>query len=161
MLLKDLGAKVGLSNSTLSDFEHDKPKGGIAPQTLIRIAAALDAPSLLIHFCGSCPVRQEILSRRFPELNSRKQRGPSFIASLLRQEMEEGLEAVERLKEVCADTGLRNSPDREELFRTEMGRILEVKNCIDTLEWELLFSGFCTFGPPDRNAEENPGGSRE
>jgi len=140
MVQEVLGGLLGLSKSAISKLENDELKGGPDPQTLIKIAEALDAPEILIHHCESCPIRQHIMLRLFPDLNNIR-RDPAIIVTRLRKEMVEAAEAAERLSERFSDANFRQRPDYLETFEKEMEQIIDVKRGIEILEFELLLSG--------------------
>jgi transcriptional regulator with XRE-family HTH domain len=131
---------VGLRKSALSTIENGQLKGGPSPERLIRISDALDAPEILIHHCQSCPIRQHVLLRYFPDLNNIR-RDPAVIAARLRKEMVEATEALDRLGERFSDRDFKSRADYRETFEREMELVIEVKRGIEILEFELLLSG--------------------
>lgn len=138
--LDDLGSIVGLAKSSLSGYENDALKGGPDHRTLIRISEALDAPEILIHHCDTCPIRQHIMLKLFPDLNNIR-RDPAIVVSRLRKEMVEAADAAERLAERFSDTDFRRRDDYREVFEREMEQIIDVKRGIEILEFELILSG--------------------
>lgn len=140
MTLDDVGSAIGMSRSNLSMIENDQLKNGVDPRTLIRIAEVLDAPEILLHHCESCPIRQHIMLRLFPDLNNIR-RDPAIIVTRLRKEMVEAAEAAERLSERFSDANFRQRSDYLETFEREMEQIIDVKRGIEILEFELLLSG--------------------
>lgn len=147
--MADLSAAAGLSVSQLSAVENDQVKSGPDPRTLIRISDALDAPEILIHHCDTCPVRQHVMLKLFPDLNNIR-RDPATIVSRLRKEMLEAAEAADRLAERYMDVDFRNRPDYQEAFEKEMEQVVDVKRAIETLEFELILSGLHTREDIDR-----------
>lgn len=137
---EDLGSAVGLTKSSISKIENDEGKGGIDAETLIRIADALDAPEILLHHCQSCPIRQHVFIRYFPELNNIR-RDPAVIAGRLRKEMVEATEALDRLGERFSDADFKSRSDYQQVFEREMEQVIDVKRGIEILEFELLLSG--------------------
>lgn len=145
----DLGSAVGLAQNAISNIENDGLKGTPDSTTLIRISEALHAPEILIHHCDSCPVRQHIMLKLFPDLN-RIKRDPLAVATRLRKEMMEGAQALENLIERYSDVDPKASPDYQELFEREMEQVIDVKRGIEILEFELLLSGMHSREDLDR-----------
>jgi len=137
---EDLGTMVGRTKATISKIENDELEGSPDPQILIRIADALDAPEILIHHCETCPVRQHVFLKYFPDLNNIR-RGPAVIAGRLRKEMIEAAEALDRLGERFSDADFRARPDYQDVFEREMEQVVDVKRGIEILEFELMLSG--------------------
>lgn len=137
---EDLGSAVGLTKSTISKIENDEVKGRVDNDTLIRISEALNAPDILAHHCQSCPIRQHVLIKYFPELN-RIHRQPAVITSKLRKEMKEALVSLEGLGEFYSKVDFQEDPSYRESFQREMEQIIDVKRGIEILEFELLLSG--------------------
>ncbi len=149
LTLEGLGALIGMSKSQVSFIENDNLKTPIAPEKLIEIAEALDAPEILIHHCDTCPVRQHILLKLFPDLNNIR-RDPAIVVSRLRKEMMEAADAAERLAERYSDANFRSRPDYLETFEREMEQIIDVKRGIEILEFELILSGLHSREDIDR-----------
>lgn len=126
--------------SAISAIEKDELRGGIPFGTLIGISDALDAPEILIHHCDTCPIRQHIMLKLFPDLNNIR-RDPAIVVSRLRKEMVEAADAAERLAERFSDTDFRRRDDYREVFEREMEQIIDVKRGIEILEFELILSG--------------------
>lgn len=138
-----LGAAVGLSQNTISIIESDTLKGGVDPATLIRISETLKAPEILISHCETCPVRQHVFLKYFPDLNNIRN-DPAVIAARLRKEMVEGADALDRLTERFSDKDFKNRPDYREVFEREMEQVIDVKRGIEILEFQLMLSGLHT-----------------
>lgn len=149
MTLDDLGAKIGMSRTNISVIENDGLKNGPDSQTLIRISEALNAPEILIHHCESCPVRQHIMLKLFPDLNNIR-RDPAIIAARLRKEMIEGAEALENLSERFSDVNFRTRPDFQDQFESLMEQVVDVKRGVEILEFELILSRVCSRDDLDR-----------
>jgi transcriptional regulator with XRE-family HTH domain len=143
MTQTELGASVGLAQNAISNIENDCLKGAPDATTLIRISEALNAPEILIHHCDSCPVRQHIMLKLFPDLNNIR-RDPAVIVSRLRKEMMEAADAADRLAERYSDANFKARPDYREVFEREMEQIVDVKRGIEILEFELILSGLHT-----------------
>jgi transcriptional regulator with XRE-family HTH domain len=140
MTQESLGEHVGLSKSSISKLENGDLVGLPEPSILIKIADVLNSPSILMHHCESCPIRQHIMLRLFPDLNNIR-RDPAIIVSRLRKEMLEAAEAADRLSERFSDANFRQRPDYLETFEREMEQIVDVKRGIEILEFELVLSG--------------------
>lgn len=145
----DLGAIVGLANASISAYENDGLKGTPDASTLIRISEALNAPDILIHHCDTCPIRQHIMLKLFPNLN-RIKRDPLAVATRLRKEMMEGAQALENLIERFGDMDPKSRPDYQELFEREYEQVVDVKRGIEILEFEIMLSGLHTKAELDR-----------
>ena len=144
-----LAEAIGVVQSAVSAIEKDELRGGVAFETLIRIADALDAPEILIHHCDTCLIREHVMMKLFPDLNNIR-RDPAVMVSRLRKEMIEAAEAAERLAERYSDADFRNRPDYAETFEREMEQILDVKRGIEILEFELILSGLHSREDIDR-----------
>lgn len=139
----NLGSAVGLAQNAISNIENDGLKGTPDSTTLIRISEALQAPEILIHHCDSCPVRQHIMLKLFPDLN-RIKRDPLAVATRLRREMMEGMQALENLIERYSDIDPKSSPDYQELFEREMEQVIDVERGIEIFKFEIMLSGLHT-----------------
>ena len=138
-----LADAVGLTGASISAYENDGLKGTPDSTTLIRISEALQAPEILIHHCDSCPIRQHIMLKLFPDLN-RIKRDPLAVATRLRKEMMEGAQALENLIERYSDVDPKSSPGYQELFEREMEQVIDVKRGIEIFEFETMLSGLHT-----------------
>lgn len=144
-----LGAEICLAQGAISNLENDELKSAPDSQTLIRISEALNAPEILIHHCESCPVRQHIMLKLFPDLNNIR-RDPAIIAARLRKEMIEGAEALENLSERFSDVNFRTRPDFQDQFESLMEQVVDVKRGVEILEFELILSRVCSRDDLDR-----------
>lgn len=138
--LGQLSEATGIGISTLSGYENNQTKSGPDPETLVKIADALNDLSILVHHCQSCPVRKTIFIKQFPDLNNIR-RDPAVIASRLRKEMTEATEALDRLGERFSNADFKNTPGYQEMFEREMQQVIDVKRGIEILEWELVLAG--------------------
>lgn len=136
----ELAAAVGMSAPALWAYENDKLKNRPDHEKLIRISEALQAPEILIHHCETCPIRQHVFLKYFPDLNNIRN-DPAVIAARLRKEMVEGAEALDRLTERFSDQDFKNRPDYKEVFEREMEQVIDVKRGIEILEFQLMLSG--------------------
>lgn len=142
MTQAQLGNIIGLSQNAVSGIEADANKT-LDVQTLIRISEALNDLSLLISHCETCPVRQYVFLKYFPDLNNIRN-DPAVIAARLRKEMVEGADALDRLTERFSDKDFKNRPDYKEVFEREMEQVIDVKRGIEILEFQLMLSGLHT-----------------
>jgi len=140
LTLEQLGTLVGMSRATLCVIENDGLKNGPDARTLIRIADELSAPDILIAHCETCPVRQHVFLKYFPDLNNIRN-DPAVIASRLRKEMMEGVSALDNLAERFSDRDFKSRPDYREIFEREMEQVIDVKRGIEILEFQLMLSG--------------------
>lgn len=137
--LDQLGEVVGLTKGTLSGYENGQPKS-YDPDTLCKIADALNDISILTHHCQSCPVRNMAFIKQFPELNNIR-RDPAIITARLRKEMTEAAEALDSLSELFSDVDFRARPDHKEVFERAMEQVIDAERCIEILKFELIISG--------------------
>ncbi|NTW88099.1 MAG: helix-turn-helix transcriptional regulator [Desulfobulbaceae bacterium] len=142
--LDQLGEAVGLTKGTLSGYETGQKKT-YDPDTLCKIADALNDLSILVHHCQSCPVRNHVFLKQFPDLNNIR-RDPAIIAARLRKEMIEAADALDRLTERFSDADFKSRPDYMETFMREMEQVIDAKRCIEVLELELILSGTHSSG---------------
>lgn len=138
--LDQLGDAVGLTKGTLSGYENGQPKT-YDPDTLCKIADALNDLSILAHHCQSCPVRNHMFIKQFPELNNIRRHDPSIIANKLRIELEEAAASLNRLSERFIDADFKTQPDYMAVFVKEMEQVIDAKRCIEILEYELVLGG--------------------
>lgn len=143
MTLEDLGSVLGMSRANLSVIENDGTKNGPDSRTLIRISEILDCPDILLHHCDTCPVRQHILLKKYPDLNHIRP-DPVAIAARLAAEMQEGADSMHRLMARFTDLDFQKQPDYMQVFMTEMEQVIDVERGIEILKFELLRSGLHT-----------------
>lgn len=140
---EDLGSMIGQTKSNVSKIENDEVKTGIDPRTLIRISDALESPEILIHHCDSCPIRQHIMLKQFPELNNIK-RDPSIIANRLRQELQEAANAADELSQMYTRPDFKTDPELQARALVLHEQIIDAERAIEILKFELLRSGEMT-----------------
>lgn len=138
-----LAEHLGISKSAMSVIESDDLKNGVAPITLVKIAAYLNDLTILDDYCQACPVRQHLFIKQFPDLNNIR-RDPAIIAGRLRKEMVEAQEAAERLAERYSDRDFRSRPGFQADFDHDMEQIVDVQRAIEILKFELVLSGSCS-----------------
>lgn len=138
--LEQLGDAVGFTKGTLSSYENDNTKGGPDTDTLCKIADSLNDLSILVSHCQSCPVRRHIFLKQFPDLNNIR-RDPAIIATRLRKEMSEAVEALDRLAERFSDADFKSRTDYMEVFEREMEQVVDAERAIEVLKFELVISG--------------------
>lgn len=148
----DLGTAVGLAQNAISNIENDGLKGTPDAATLIRISEALSAPEILIHHCESCPIRQHIMLRQYPELNNIR-RDPAIITARLAKELAEAKVAADELAERLSDKNFKDRPGYQEFFDSQMEQILDAERNIEILKFELMLSGTHTKQDMERVAE--------
>jgi transcriptional regulator with XRE-family HTH domain len=132
-----LGVLVGLSQNAISQIENEERKGGIEAQTLIRLADALEGPEILIHHCETCPVRQNVMMKMFPDLNHIK-RDPAVIVARMRKEMQEAIDAADILLEQFSNADFKRRPEYAEIFKRSYEQIIDVERIIETLKFQLV-----------------------
>lgn len=143
MTLDDLGAIIGMSKSGISKIENDELQSPPDAHRLIRISEALDCPDILLHHCDTCPVRQHILLKKYPDLNHIRP-DPVAIAARLVIEMQEGAAAMSRLMTRFTDLDFHKQPDYMQVFMDEMEQVVDVERGIETLKFEMLRVGLHT-----------------
>lgn len=140
MLGEELGRRVGLGKSAISQIENNLRKDGPDPKTLVKIADALNDLSILAEYCAKCPIKEEVFLRLFPDLNNIN-RVPAVIASRLRKELDEAESAASELAELLSNRDFQGRPGFMDDFRRHFEQIIDAKRCIESLEWELIISG--------------------
>ena len=148
----DLGSAVGLAQNAISNIENDGLKGTPDSTTLIRISEALRAPEILIHHCDTCPIRQHIMLRQYPELNNIR-RDPAIITARLAKELAEAKVAADELAERLSDKNFKDRPGYQEFFDAQVEQILDAERNIEILKFELMLSGTHTKQDMERVAE--------
>lgn len=138
-----LGNLVGLAQNAISNLENDALKTPPDAATLIRISEALDCSDILLHHCDTCPVRQHILLKKYPDLNHIRP-DPVAIAARLVSEMQEGAAAMSRLMTRFTDLDFQKQPDYMQAFMKEMEQVIDVERGIEILKFEMLRSGLHT-----------------
>lgn len=143
LTLIQLGNMIGLSKSAVAAMETNQSKGGPDAQILIRTSETLQAPEILLHYCETCPIRNHIFIKFYPDLNNIR-REPAVIAARLRKEMMEAIEALDQIGERFSDKDFKSRPDYQEQFKKSMEQVLDVERGIEVLKFELLLSGIHT-----------------
>lgn len=143
MTLDELGRIVGLGKSSLSGYENGTQKNGPDAHTLIRISEALDDDSILLAYLEDNPVYKAIIPRVFPDLNNIR-RDPAIIFTRLAKEADEAREAALILAEVFSNADYRRVANFEELFKSKMEQVIDIKRAVEVLEFQLLASGVLT-----------------
>ncbi|MDD2367040.1 MAG: helix-turn-helix transcriptional regulator [Desulfuromonadaceae bacterium] len=138
-----LGSAVGLTGSALSVLENDGLKSPPDAVTLIRISEALGAPEILMHHCETCPIRQHIMIKQFPDLNNIRTE-PSIIANRLRQEMIEGAAAADELSQLYAHKDFQKLPEFQERHKMLHEQIVDAERAMEILKFELIRLGALT-----------------
>lgn len=138
-----LGEMIGISESAIWKIENDLLKGGPDPETIIRIAEALEDDSVLLHYIENNPVYQHILPKIFPELNNIR-RDPAIIFTRLAGEAEEATEAARILAELFSNAEPTRTPNFEAVFKAKMEQLVDIKRAVEILEFQLLASGVIT-----------------
>lgn len=113
--LQELGKRVGRSKTNIDFLEKDLHKSGPDPETLIRVARALEAPEILIHHCQTCPIRNEVLLRQYPALNNCKD-DPAVLAASMAKEHREAAAAAEQLFELLTKGNYGSDSDKDRFY---------------------------------------------
>lgn len=138
-----LGDLLNLSKSAISKIENDELRGALDPLMLIKASEALDAPEILMHHCESCPVRQHIMMKQFPDLNNIRTE-PSIIANRLRQEMIEAAQAADELSQLYAHKDFQKLPGFQEKHKALHEQIVDAERAMEILKFELIRLGALT-----------------
>jgi transcriptional regulator with XRE-family HTH domain len=130
LVLVELGEKVGMSTSTLSDLETGKLKNPLPPSELVRISDALLDRQMLVEYCGTCPVRSRIVIRKFTPLNNIV---PGAIPAMLKttQKISTVAEALHNMMTRLCDLSFRADPDFREHRNEFILKVFEAKNALE------------------------------
>lgn len=137
--LDELSERIGMSRSNLCILENDGHKKFPDPQTVIRIAEALDCEAILYKYIEDNPVYKAIIPKVFPDLNNIRTE-PAVIFNKTAREMEEGREAALELAEIFTNVDPRRIPGFDEKFRVLFQQVVDVKRCVEILETQLIAS---------------------
>jgi len=143
MTLDELGEVIGMSRANLSVIENNGTKNGPDARTLIKVSETLSAPEILMHHCQSCPIRQHIMLKQFPDLNNIRTE-PSIIANRLRQEMIEGASAADELSQLYAHKDFQTLPGFQERHKILHEQIVDAERAMEILKFELIRLGALT-----------------
>jgi transcriptional regulator with XRE-family HTH domain len=130
---------AAISRPTLVELEKDVRKP--ADEVVIRLADALEDPTVLTHRCAVCPVREAALFRLLPGLNNLRRDGPAAVAVRVKGEMVEAMEDLDRLIDCMGDLDLARRADYRDVYKQAMQQVIDVKRGIETLEFEFLVNG--------------------
>ncbi len=133
----DLGALVGVTGAAIGKVERNELKNGPSPDLVIKIADALCDDSILIYYIENNPVYQRILPKIFPDLNNIRTE-PAVIFTRLAREADECRDAAEVMAEVFSNKDPRRVPMFDEIFKSKMEQIVDVKRAVEILEFQLL-----------------------
>lgn len=137
---EDLARQVGMSGASFSSYENDGLKTAIDPRKLIDIAKALGDDSILSYHCETCPIRNEIFIRRFPELNNINT-DPTVIVMKVRQELQEGIDALAPLAEKMLTKDFKNCPEYQQVLSDSLVQIMGTAQSLDILVHQFLVAG--------------------
>ncbi len=138
-----LGEVTNLAQSAISTIEKNELKGGPDPETILKIASALNDDTILLHYIESNPVYQYVIPKIFPNLNSLR-RDPSMTFTRLAEEAQEVLNASRIMAGLFRNANPTQSPDFEVTFKSCMKQMVSIKRAVDILEFELLAVGVIT-----------------
>lgn len=140
---EDLGAAIGVTKATISQIEKDFHKAGPAPDTLIKIADALNDPSILVYALLHNPICQRIIPRAFTPLNNIKT-DPSAILTKLQEELEEAIEAAKILARVYTHAEPQSTPNFAGVLMANLEQIVDVTRCVEEMFGRLKECGAIT-----------------
>lgn len=138
-----LGELVGAAQNVISNYENDALKGGPDVETLKRISKALQDPTILSHYCDSCPVRQEIFIKKFPTLNNINT-DPTVILMKVVQELREGVDALSPLTEKMLTRDFANNPDYQSALEESMIQVIGTARALEILKEQYMLLNILT-----------------
>lgn len=136
----DIADYLGITASSMSNIENDNHKGGVQPETVVKIATFLDDNSILLHYLKENPVYRAIIQHIFPDLDNIR-RDPAIIFSRFAREAQESAEAALILAEIFSSADPRELPNFEETFKSNLEKIVDVQRCAEVLFTELIAAG--------------------
>jgi transcriptional regulator with XRE-family HTH domain len=125
-----LGSAIGVAPSTISKIENDVFKGGPDPDTLIKIADALEDRSILTYALMHNPICKRIIPRAFTPLNNIKT-DPSAILTKLQEELEEAIQAAKILSRVFSHADPASTPNFKEVLFSNLEQLLDVQRNVE------------------------------
>ncbi len=135
-----LGSAIGVASSTISKLENDVFKGGPDPETIIKIADALEDRSILTYALMHNPICQRIIPRAFTPLNNIND-NPSAILTKLQEEMAEAIEAIGMLARIFSVKDPESTPAYKETLYSKLEQVIDVSRCV-----EEMFDRFKAIG---------------
>lgn len=138
--LDELSERIGMSRSNLCILENDGHKKFPDPQTVIRIAEALECEGILFKYLETNPVFKAVIPRIFPELN-RIRTEPAIVFSRFEHEAEEGASSARVLSQLFAHADPKSAPGYAETFAANMEQIIDVQRCAEILMTSLVAAG--------------------
>ena len=135
-----LGGLVGVSGPTISLIENDQLKGGPSPETVVKIADALNDKTILTTYLENNPVYQSIIPKIFPDLNNIR-RDPAIIFSRFATEAEEAVEAARILSDIFSNAEPSNTPNFCEVLKAKLEQVVDVQRCAEVLFLQLIAGG--------------------
>lgn len=137
---EDLAEALGVSKMKVSDIERDKLVHGLAADTMVKIATALNDRSLLITYLEHNPVYQSVIPQIFPDLNNIR-RDPAIIFTRFAAEAAEAREAASILAEIFSNAEPHRTPNFCEVLKAKLEQVVDVQRCAEILFVQLIASG--------------------
>lgn len=138
-----LAEMVGVAQSYISELEKDQIKGDPAPDTVVKIADALNDKTILTTYLENNPVYQSIIPKIFPDLNNIR-RDPAIIFSRFATEAEEAVEAARILSDIFSNAEPSNTPNFSAVLKAKLEQIVDVQRCSEVLFLQLIIGGVIT-----------------
>jgi len=151
LTLEQLGQQVGIKKSALSVLENGKKKGQPDPELIVKISAALGDSSILTTYLKNNPAYQAVLPNISTEL-CRSHYEPAKIFSDIAKKMAEGANAAKTLSQLFTNSEeISSLQETEQLLTNNLKQLLDVKQCVDTLEFELIANHIPSTDPHTYN----------
>jgi transcriptional regulator with XRE-family HTH domain len=143
MTLTELAELVDSSASTLSVLENGQQKNPPAPADLVRISDSLRDTLMLVEYCDACPIRERIIIRKFPPLNSIV---PGVIPAAVKtsQKCAEAAEAIQRMMSRLTNRNFAQDPEFEQMRDATILKIYESKRGLEIILDQLTTGGVVT-----------------
>lgn len=134
---EELGVLIGHSKNLISLIERDALKGGPDPETVVKIADALNDRTILTTYLELNPVYRSIIPKIFPDLN-RIKTDPAIIFSRFADEAEEAVQAARILAQIFSNAAPSEHPNFCEVLRAKLEQIVDVQRCAEILFLQLI-----------------------
>ncbi|MCK4620684.1 MAG: helix-turn-helix transcriptional regulator [Desulfuromonadales bacterium] len=136
----DLAELISVSPALIGKIEQDGQKFGPSPETVVKIADALNDKTILTTYLENNPVYQSIIPKIFPDLNNIR-RDPAIIFSRFATEAEEAVEAARILSDIFSNAEPSNTPNFCEVLKAKLEQVVDVQRCAEVLFLQLIAGG--------------------
>jgi hypothetical protein len=127
----------------MSVLENDKTQNGPTPDTVNRIADALDCNDIRLMYLETNPVFQSVIPRIFPELNNIRM-DPAIVFSRFADEATEAASSARVLSQLFAHANPKSLPEFRPLFVQHMEQIIDIQRCSEILMTALIVAQILT-----------------